>query len=329
MNTGIESRVQSPESRAQGAHAPRSPAKGRQAADSWVPASGTVDPSGWPAGGVSPLSSGLWTLDSGLLVSVRSAQEARVALCAGASLIDIKEPTRGSLGRPDPATVAEIQRVVAGRLPISVALGELRDLSGPLGWTGIRYVKWGLAGLAPCAVRWQDRATSLLGQLPPGCEMVPVAYADWQRAQAPAPEVVCQYACSGANHPLGAFLLDTWKKDGTTLLDWLDLPGLQHLRDLCARAGLPLALAGSLGEREIARLGEVQPTWFAVRGAVCTQGRTSTVAEAKVRRLVKAIRENCTRARRELTGPAQSLLETPGRPSPEGWPPASSFPRES
>ncbi len=38
-----------------------------------------------------------------LLVSVRSAAEAEIALSAGADLIDVKEPSRGSLGAADPA----------------------------------------------------------------------------------------------------------------------------------------------------------------------------------------------------------------------------------
>ena len=40
---------------------------------------------------------------SRLLVSVRSAAEAEIALHGGADLIDVKEPTRGSLGRADGA----------------------------------------------------------------------------------------------------------------------------------------------------------------------------------------------------------------------------------
>ncbi|MBY0228781.1 MAG: (5-formylfuran-3-yl)methyl phosphate synthase, partial [Gemmataceae bacterium] len=35
----------------------------------------------------------------GLIVSVRSADEARIALENGADLIDVKEPSRGALGR--------------------------------------------------------------------------------------------------------------------------------------------------------------------------------------------------------------------------------------
>lgn len=62
-----------------------------------------------------------------LLVSVRSAAEAEAALAGGADLIDIKEPTRGSLGRADDRVIADILRQVAGRRPVSAALGELWD----------------------------------------------------------------------------------------------------------------------------------------------------------------------------------------------------------
>src|SRR5437867_1331389 len=81
-----------------------------------------------------------------LLISVRSVAEAEAAIAGGAEIIDIKEPARGSLGRADDAVVRAIVEHVAGRQPISMALGELLDDPG---WpdelfTGL--VKIGLAG---------------------------------------------------------------------------------------------------------------------------------------------------------------------------------------
>ena len=65
-----------------------------------------------------------------LLVSVRSAAEAEAALRGGADVIDVKEPGRGPLGRADDAVIADVVRLVAGRRPVSAALGELcRDPS--------------------------------------------------------------------------------------------------------------------------------------------------------------------------------------------------------
>src|SRR5438045_2477000 len=84
---------------------------------------------------------------AGLLVSVRSAAEATAALDGGAALIDVKEPALGSLGRAADAVRAEVLAVLAGRVPMSVALGELRDGDDRApGLEGISFAKWGLAG---------------------------------------------------------------------------------------------------------------------------------------------------------------------------------------
>jgi uncharacterized protein (UPF0264 family) len=62
-----------------------------------------------------------------LLVSVRSAAEAEAALEGGADVIDVKEPSRGSLGRADDDVIAEVVSTVAGRRTVTAAMGELVD----------------------------------------------------------------------------------------------------------------------------------------------------------------------------------------------------------
>jgi len=81
-----------------------------------------------------------------LLVSVRSADEARAALAGGADLIDVKEPSRGPLGAADSEVIGDVLRAVDGRVPVSAALGEFvawRDRPVP---RGLHYAKWGMAG---------------------------------------------------------------------------------------------------------------------------------------------------------------------------------------
>src|SRR5947209_7857771 len=89
-----------------------------------------------------------------LLVSVRSAEEARAALEGGAAVIDVKEPDRGPLGRADPSIWAEVRAAVPMATPVSVALGELYewvgddapgDLSPLDASAGFTYRKLGLA----------------------------------------------------------------------------------------------------------------------------------------------------------------------------------------
>src|SRR6266511_3473479 len=179
-----------------------------------------------------------------LLVSVRSAAEAQAALAGGAGLIDVKEPLRGPLGRADRDVMRAVIRAVDGRLPVSAALGELRDARDeePLP-DGLSYVKWGLAGCAGTA--WQQellaRRSLLFGQTG-----VIVAYADAERAGSPPVEEVVAFACR-APWPACVLLLDTFEKSGATLLTWLDEGRVARLCQRCHDAEVRVALAGSLG----------------------------------------------------------------------------------
>jgi uncharacterized protein (UPF0264 family) len=223
-----------------------------------------------------------------LLVSVRSAAEAEAAVRGGAALIDVKEPAHGSLGRASDPTMLEVVRTVAGRRPVSAALGELADSVAPPE-VPLDYVKWGLAGCGEADWRRElNEAIRRLSEQGSDCRPVAVAYADWRRAEAPTPDAVCSFA---AEHPVGAFLLDTWHKDGSTLLDWLSMAEIERLSDRCRAAGVPLALAGSLGPPEIRLLRPLRPDWFAVRGAACRdRRRDAAIDEEAVRQLVALLR---------------------------------------
>jgi uncharacterized protein (UPF0264 family) len=234
-----------------------------------------------------------------LLVSVRSADEAEAALAGGAALIDVKEPDRGSLGAADASVIAAVLRVVAGRRPVSAALGELpKKGTAYLFHDGDQHavpclVKWGLAGWGGLP-DWRKRLRQAADRLPHGCRPVAVAYADWQRAAAPTPAAVCEFGCA---RPCGAFLIDTWRKDGTTLLDWLATDEIRALVQHCRSAGVPVALAGSLGAAHLPGLRPVRPEWFAVRGAACRDGRRDGTIDAdRVRRLAELLREPVTAA---------------------------------
>jgi uncharacterized protein (UPF0264 family) len=231
-----------------------------------------------------------------LLVSVRSAAEAEAALAGGAALIDVKEPAAGSLGRAADAAITDVLRAVGGRRPVSAALGELLETSWeelPPSVTDLAYVKWGLASYRPqgSGPGWLDlrRAAERVAARSPSCRVVAVAYADWRRARSPAPEEVCAFA---REYQTGPFLLDTWGKDGSSLLDWMPRPEVQRLCELCRSAGVPVALAGSLGPEEIRALRPAQPNWFAVRGAACRDRRRGAAVDvARVRQLAELLGE--------------------------------------
>jgi (5-formylfuran-3-yl)methyl phosphate synthase len=208
---------------------------------------------------------------SGLLISVRSADEAAAALAGGADLIDVKEPARGPLGAANLDVIRSVVQRVAGRAPVSAALGEWAEPGAPdwrpVAELGVAYLKWGLAGFD------QARFDELLDRkslFPPTAEMVLVAYGDWQRAHSPSPQALADFAARGR---FVAFLLDTWGKDGSTLLDWIPHSDVEALTRFLQSDDVSVALAGSLGLSEIEDLLPIRPSWFAVRGAVCSGGR--------------------------------------------------------
>ena len=137
-----------------------------------------------------------------LLISVRNAVEAQIAVDAGADLIDVKEPAHGSLGAADPGILEAVLQQVNDRRPLSAALGELLSaVPLPAAFAGrLRYAKFGLAGCGTFdgwIALWQQA----IERLPRGVEPVAVAYADWQSALAPDPWHVLERAhalrCAG------------------------------------------------------------------------------------------------------------------------------------
>jgi uncharacterized protein (UPF0264 family) len=206
-----------------------------------------------------------------LLVSVRNAREAKDALAGGADLIDVKEPLRGSLGMADPAVWREAAEAVAGRAPLSVALGELREFRSDtqLCLPAVQFAKLGLAGCAAID-DWPARWASALNSLPPRVGRVAVSYADWRQAEAPPPRAVIE-----AGHALGcrAWLIDTYAKHAGGLLDHIGIEELEELIASARRAGMLTVLAGSLTRESIPRVLPLAPDYIAVRGAVCRGGR--------------------------------------------------------
>ena len=222
-----------------------------------------------------------------LLVSVRSAAEAAAAFAGGADLIDVKEPRHGSLGRAETTVVADIAREVAGRAPVSMALGELLEnnpLDFPLG-AEICLAKLGLAGCRP-QPDWRQRWRRAVAALPSTCQAVAVVYADWDKADAPPPEdVLCEAKRLGCPF----LLIDTFDKSRGGLLDHWPPESLRRFAQEVESAGLRLVLAGSLQSKDLPQVLTIQPSYVAVRSAVCPGLREGDISEQLVRQLTEQI----------------------------------------
>jgi len=232
-----------------------------------------------------------------LLVSVRDAEEARVALGAGVDLIDVKEPDRGSLGAADLATIHQVLLAVNGAAPVSAALGELSDWEPTAEVPfGLRFAKIGLAG---CSVmpQWQRLWRSAIASFGPGTAAVAVVYADWRLAQSPDPQVTLDTA---VDLGCSAVLIDTWDKSAGNLLDHWPLGDLGEFVSCARQRGLLTVLAGSLSLKTLPRVLSLDPDYVAVRGAACAATRTGRLDAARTRHLVEFVSPLSRREPRRL-----------------------------
>ena len=240
-----------------------------------------------------PMPTGVRTR-TGLLISVRSAEEAAAALDAGADLIDVKDPTKGPLGMAHHETVAAVVEAVGGEVPVSAALGEWSpDVLTAAHWhleLPLTYVKWGLAGYKS-GPAWGEELLETRRQVPAGVEVVAVAYADWEKANSVPPAEVARFA---KRFRYRAFLLDTFAKDGKTLLDWMTPAEVAELVAGLKRGGVRVAVGGSLKLEQIRQLKGVAPDWFAVRGAVCAGGKRDGILDpVRVKKWKESVKWMC------------------------------------
>jgi uncharacterized protein (UPF0264 family) len=224
-------------------------------------------------------------------VSVRSVDEARLAQVGGASIIDVKEPDQGPLGRAVFSVWREVRTAVKAGFPVSVALGELIEWLGPLSpvppegaWQGISFRKLGLAGVrSDWRLAWEGLQSRL--DEASGPPWIAVIYSDWQTALAPHPEEILGVALESAS--VAGVLVDTWNKGQRLPLEPDDLRWIDTFsRD---RRGKLLVIAGSLGFDSIPQLEPFAPDIVAVRGAACVGGdRHAGIDPLRVARLAKA-----------------------------------------
>ena len=239
-------------------------------------------PGGQTGGQTGGLADAMWR---GLLVSVRSPAEARDALAGGAAIIDVKEPSRGPLGAGDTDVAAAVAAVAAGRVPWTMACGELRAAAAEAvasvvaaGVPPPTAAKAGPAGLS--AGEWQAAFGEFARGLPAGVEPIAVAYADWRRTASPDPLAIIDAAAAAGSRTL---LFDTGDKSGPGLLAAELATDAARWIAAARRAGLVVAAAGRLTADDIPRAIGLGASVVALRGAVCRGGRTGVVDRKLVR----------------------------------------------
>jgi uncharacterized protein (UPF0264 family) len=236
---------------------------------------------------------------TGVLASVRSADEAQAALAAGADIIDLKEPRSGALG----ALPAEVIRTAIARIggcrPLSATVGDLpmepqllARAVRSVGALGVDFVKVGLRedpALASCL-------TALGAAAACGTRVVVVLFAD----TAPDFDLIERTR----DHGLAGLMLDTADKRNGTLRDFLDDARLSEFIARARAVGLMTGLAGSLRASDIADLVALGPDYLGFRGALCSNGRAAVLDPERTRAICAVVRVQAARSAATATAGA-------------------------
>ena len=221
---------------------------------------------------------------TGMLASVASADEAEIALDAGADIIDLKDPTRGALGALPAAIIGEAVARVVGRRTTSATAGDLAmipsvvdEAVARIGGLGVDIVK---VGLFPGGDR-HACLDALARHAERGMRLVAVMFAD----RSPDFDLIGRLRDRGF---VGA-MLDTADKRGGGLRRHLDDRALGEFVRRARACGLMSGLAGSLCLADIAPLLPLAPDYLGFRGALCAAGRDSRLDPERLRAVRAAI----------------------------------------
>ncbi len=221
-----------------------------------------------------------------LLASVSDVVEAEVALAAGASWIDVKDPAAGALGAAAPTVVAAVVTAVGGRCPVSATIGDCWHEPGAIAGraealadSGVDYVKAALAA--------RDVTPATLAALRAATRSCRSLIAVCMAEQPPAPHDIARLAGAG----LAGIMLDTADKHGARLTELLEVRALEDFVAAAHARGLLCGLAGRLRRADIAALASCGADYLGFRSALCErQERTARISARAVRDVVAAMR---------------------------------------
>lgn len=229
-----------------------------------------------------------------LLISVKSAEEALIALDAGVDIIDLKDPNVGALGALDLDTSLQILQKVQQykqlsgdrALPLtSATVGESHvDLDVIFKEVDAR-VKMGV-DIIKIAVPDIFNNTDFLIDIiwPQHIKLVAVFFAD-QSVDLTLLEKLKDSGFYGA-------MIDTHDKQ-QNLLEICTLATLQRFTQACEKNGLKSGLAGSLKPQYIEKLVIINPSYIGFRGGVCaSELRMNELIQHKIVNVKQMLQEH-------------------------------------
>jgi (5-formylfuran-3-yl)methyl phosphate synthase len=229
-----------------------------------------------------------------MLASVRSLDEALIALEGGADLIDLKEPSRGALGALDHAAVRICVQAIGGHRPVSATIGDLPSMDPQamttaverMAATGVDFIKIGFfphPRIFDCA--------NALSNLASRARLIAVMFADEPYDLVLVDEL--------SRNGFAGAMLDTARKTGKTLRGLRTEKELEEFVTRSRNHRLLTGLAGSLRREDIPQLLAIGPDYLGFRGALCRNGDRGRILDQEAFAAIRAaIPQGTARSRR-------------------------------
>lgn len=236
-----------------------------------------------------------------LLVSVKSVEEALIALEAGVDIIDLKDPENGALGALDLALSTQIVRQIQQHninmmndsLPVNVSatVGEhhidMESLINSILERALIKVDIIKVAISTFEIisNWQNYLDiQKIIDVNPDIKLVAVFFAD-QKIDLIQLELLKKLGFYGA-------MLDTSAKH-QNLFEICTIPRLQMFTQYCQKNALKSGLAGSLKPQHIECLTTIDPSYIGFRGGVCeADARSNSLVMNKVVKVKKLLYEH-------------------------------------
>lgn len=231
-----------------------------------------------------------------VLVSPKDLSEALEAIEGGADIIDVKNPSEGSLGANFPWVIRDIAilakkygkevSATTGDMPFKPGTASLAALGAAI--AGADYVKVGLYG-----VRNELEAKEIVKAVVKAVKdydsakkVVIAGYGDYYRINSIDP---LKLPSISAKYGADVVMVDTAIKDGTSIFDHMKIEDMRKFVETARENGLICALAGNLGWNHLETLKELSPDIIGVRTIVCESGRNSKIKKELVRKLKELV----------------------------------------
>lgn len=225
-----------------------------------------------------------------ILVSIVSAEEAQLVKGLKPDILDIKNPSEGSLGAQFPWVLRETIGLMEGTGTLcSATLGDLPFKPGTASLAaygaalcGVGYIKAGLHDIRNYAqgMSMMTAIAKSVRMVSPDIYIVASGYADYRRFGGLDFRTLVKVAHDSG---CGVVMVDTAIKDGKTLFDAMSLEEIATFIRLGHEANLKVALAGSIRIEHLQTLAALEPDIVGIRGAVCsTRDRGSLIDTTKL-----------------------------------------------